>query len=62
MIKWTQATLQGFKESFLTTIYLHAPSSRAPLGVKFRLSEQLQDVLDGVPNSDFLVLVGGCNP
>jgi len=29
--------------------------------VKSRFSEHLQDVLDGVPNSDFLVLVGDFN-
>jgi len=57
-LRWTQKSWQRSKESFLTIICACAPIARAPAGVKFRLLEQLQDVLDGVPNSDFLVLVG----
>ena len=35
--------------------------AKAPLTVKSKSSQQLQNVLDGVPNSDFLILVGDFN-
>jgi len=36
-------------------------TTRAPAGVKSRFLEQLQDALDAIPNSDFLVIVGDFN-
>ena len=35
--------------------------AKAPPTVKSRFSKQLQDVLDRVPNNDFLVLMGDFN-
>ena len=42
----------------MTIICVYAPTARAPAIVKSRFLEQLQNALDGVPNTDFLVLVG----
>ena len=49
------------KESFLIIICVYAPTAKALPTVKSRFSEQLQDVLDGVRNNDFLVLVSDFN-
>jgi len=42
----------------LTIICAYAPTAKAPTSVKSRFLEQLQD---GIPSSDFLVLVGDFN-
>jgi len=55
-LRWIQKYQQRPKESFFI-ICAYIPTARAPAGVKSRLLEQLQDILDGVPNSDFLVIV-----
>jgi len=59
--KWTHKSQRRSKELFLSIICVYAPTARAPASVKSRFLEQLQDVLDGVPNTDFLVLVGDFN-
>ena len=47
---------QRSKELFFTIISVYAPTARAPAIVKSIFLEQLQDALDGVLSTDFLVL------
>jgi len=52
-LKWTCKSRRRSKELLLTIICVYTPTARAPAIVKSRFLEQLQDALDGVPNTDF---------
>ena len=60
-LKWKNESRRRSKESFLTIICVYAPTARAHASVKSRFAEQLKDALDGVPNTDSLVLAGDFN-
>ena len=60
-LKWTRSSRRGSKETFLPIFSAYAPTARAPPEVKCRFLEDLQDVVDVVPYSDFLILLGDFN-
>ena len=45
----------------MTVVCVHAPTAKAPPGVKEKFSCELQDTLDKVPRNDVLVLLGDFN-
>ena len=45
----------------VSAVCVHAPTARAPAGVKSRFLGDLQDTLDKVPQNDVLVLLGDFN-
>ena len=49
------------RNSFISVISAYAPTARAPPGIKSKFMEELQDVLDKVPSSDLLLLLGDFN-
>ena len=49
------------RSSFLSVVSVYAPTVKAPSGVKQKFVSELQDVLDKIPPSDILVLLGDFN-
>ena len=49
------------RNSFISVISAYAPTARAPPEIKSKFMEELQDVLDKVPSSDLLLLLGDFN-
>ena len=47
--------------SFLSIISVYVPTFRSSVAVKKAFYEQLQDTLDGIPTSDFLLILGDFN-
>ena len=45
----------------MSVVSVYAPTAKAPLGVKAKLFDDLQDALDRVPAGDILVVLGDFN-
>ena len=45
----------------MSVVSVYAPTAQAPLGVKAKLFDDLQDALDHVPAGDILVVLGDFN-
>ena len=48
-------------DSYMTVVSVYAPTAKAPPGVKQRFSADLQDVLNKIPQSDVLIVLGDFN-
>ena len=48
-------------DTFMTVVSVYAPTAKAPSAVKLKFADELQDVLDTVPHSDVLILLGDFN-
>ena len=49
------------RNTYLSVASVYAPTDKAPPGVKDKFIEELQDVMDRVPPSDILVVLGDFN-
>ena len=49
------------RNTYLSVVSVYVPTAKAPPGVKDKFIEELQDVLDRVPPSDILVVLGDFN-
>ena len=47
--------------TYMTIVSAYAPTAKAPQGVKAKFIDELQDVLDRVPASDILIVLGDFN-
>ena len=47
--------------TYMSVVSAYAPTAKAPLGVKAKFFDDLQDALDRVPAGDILVVLGGFN-
>ena len=53
--------LRETSSTHMSVVSVYAPTAKAPLGVKAKLFDDLQDALDHVPAGDILVVLGDFN-
>lgn len=53
--------LRKTSSTYMSVVSAHAPTTNAPLGVKAKFFDELQDVLVGVPAGDVLVVLVDVN-